>query len=213
MWFALLAVAATTAPNAPLALRDAADREVFLGWFTFLAEAMFHRETTDLPREINDCASLVRFAYREALRNHDGRWAADLGLEGVPPLGSVRQYNYPLTPTKAALFRVGQGAFAEFADAKTLMRYNAQLVGRNVRGAEPGDVLFYFQSGIQSPYHLMVRVDSGRVVYHTGPIDGRPGEMRRPTVEELLRHPEPRWRPIAGNPSFVGVYRWNIVAR
>lgn len=210
MWFALLAVAASTEPHA---LRDAADRAVFLGWFTFLADAMFQRETADLPREINDCASLARFAYREALRKHDGRWAGDLGLEGVPPLGSVRQYNYPHTPTKAALFRVGPDAFAEFADAKTLMRYNATLVGRDVRGSAPGDMLFYYQAGIESPYHLMIRVGNERVVYHTGPVDGRPGEMRRPSIEELLRHPEPRWRPLAGNPGFMGVYRWNIVAR
>jgi uncharacterized protein YfaT (DUF1175 family) len=207
MWFALFALAAS-----PF-LKDASDREVFRGWFTFLAEAMFHRETADLPREVADCASLVRFAYREALRKHDGRWAADLGLEGVPPLGSVRQYNYPHTPTKAALFRVGPDQFAEFADAKTLMRYNATQVGRDLRGSLAGDLLFYHHAGGDSPYHLMVRVGSDRVVYHTGPIDGRPGEMRRPTLGELLRHPEPRWRPIAGNPSFVGVFRWNIVAR
>jgi len=26
-----------------------------------------------------------------------------------------------------------------------------------------------------------------------------------------MRHPSPRWRPQAGNPNFLGVYRWNIL--
>jgi uncharacterized protein YfaT (DUF1175 family) len=48
-------------------------------------------------------------------------------------------------------------------------------------------------------------------VYHTGLLGGGPGEIRRPTVEELLRHPSPRWRPNVGNGNFLGVYRWNIL--
>ena len=38
-----------------------------------------------------------------------------------------------------------------------------------------------------------------------------PGEIRRLTVEELMRFPQPEWRPIAANPSFLGVSRWNIL--
>lgn len=49
------------------------------------------------------------------------------------------------------------------------------------------------------------------VVYHTGPIRNKPGEMRRVRVEELLHHPSPRWRPVKGNSNFLGVYRWNIL--
>ncbi len=49
------------------------------------------------------------------------------------------------------------------------------------------------------------------VVYHTGPIGKAPGEMRRVTLAELLDHPSPRWRPVAGNSNFLGVYRWNIL--
>ena len=48
------------------------------GWFTYLAEAQYHAPA--LPPEITDCAALLRFAYREALREHDGRWASDLKL-------------------------------------------------------------------------------------------------------------------------------------
>jgi len=49
------------------------------------------------------------------------------------------------------------------------------------------------------------------VVYHTGPIDKRPGEMRLLRLSELLRHPSPRWRPVEGNNNFLGVYRWKIL--
>ena len=49
------------------------------------------------------------------------------------------------------------------------------------------------------------------VVYHTGTDRGRPGEIRRVTLAELLDHPDARWRPISANPNFLGVYRWNIL--
>lgn len=211
-----------TAPIAPGAgepgevrLVDAADREAFTGWFTFLAEAMFDRPTEQLPREINDCAALLRFAYRESLRRHDGAWAEHMGLDRVPPLGSVRN------PTrKSALFRIDEaGTLAEFADARTLIRFNTRRVGNDLHDARPGDLLFYHVPDQSSPYHVMIflgpsfleRKRGPFAAYHTGPTDGKPGEIRRPSVEELLRHPEPRWRPAAGNGNFVGVFRWKIL--
>ena len=46
------------------------------------------------------------------------------------------------------------------------------------------------------------------VVYHTGPIDGGPGEVRKVRLAAIsLRHPSPRWRPLPANPKFVGVFR------
>jgi len=54
--------------------------------------------------------------------------------------------------------------------------------------------------------------DAGRyLVYHTGPGAGGPGEIRRPTLDELRHFPEPDWRPLPDNPRFLGVYRWNIL--
>ncbi len=49
------------------------------------------------------------------------------------------------------------------------------------------------------------------ILYHTGPQDGGPGEMRRLTLDQLHRFPEPEWRPDPENPRFLGVYRWNIL--
>ncbi|MCC6262020.1 MAG: DUF1175 family protein, partial [Bryobacterales bacterium] len=42
---------------------------------------------------------------------------------------------------------------------------------------------------------------------------GWKGEMRRPSLAELFRHPEPRWHPTAANPTFLGVYRWKILGQ
>jgi uncharacterized protein YfaT (DUF1175 family) len=49
------------------------------------------------------------------------------------------------------------------------------------------------------------------VVYHTGPSDEGPGEVRKVRLETLRQHPSPRWRPLAGNPQFVGVFRLAIL--
>ena len=120
------------------------------------------------------------------------------------------------------------GAFAQFADARTLVERNAYFVSRDVRAALPGDLLFYRQFGQSSPWHSMIVTRSGaaaEVVYDTGPDHGQsphgrrpvrggpgqPGELRRVLLTELLDHPQPQWRPLASNPNFLGVYRWNIL--
>src|SRR4051812_33854387 len=107
-----------------LRLEDPSDEAAFRGWFTFLAEAQFFRETSTLPAEISDCAGLIRYAYREALRTHDSAWSKSAGLPLVPAIPSVRKYEYPFTPWGAALFRTGREQLAEFADAATLLRLN-----------------------------------------------------------------------------------------
>ena len=53
-----------------LRLHDPADRAAFRRWFTLLAEAQYYRGHNS-PTEIDDCAALLRYAYREALRQHD----------------------------------------------------------------------------------------------------------------------------------------------
>ena len=195
-----------------LRLSSRADQEAFRGWFCFLAEAQFYRPARELPREINDCSALVRYAYRESLRVHDGAWMRAQGIVNPPPLPDVRAVRYPNTPLGAALFRVREGplhasSFGQFADAKTLMRWNTHFLSRNLRRARPGDLLFFDDA---QSFHSMVHLGD-HVVYHTGPQAGRPGEIRRPSVDELMNFPEPRWRPLEGNSNFLGVFRWNIL--
>ena len=207
-----------------LRLTDPADQAAFRRWFTLIAEYQAIRPRAELPAEITDCASLLRFSYREALKRHNDSWFLDTGIDVPAPPGEIRAWHYPDTPLGAALFRVKpgafeaadltNGAFAQFADARTLVERNAYFVSRDVRQAQPGDLLFYRQFGQSSPWHSMIVAEVGaraRVVYHTGIDHGHPGELRRVLLSELLDHPQPQWRPVAQNPNFLGVYRWNIL--
>ncbi len=207
-----------------LRLADPADRAAFRRWFTLIAGYQAIRPKAEIPPEIVDCASLLRLSYREALKHHNDSWFITTGIEVLAPPGEIRAWHYPDTPLGAALFRVRpggfvaadvtNGAFAQFADAKTLVERNAYLVSRDVRDALPGDLLFYRQFGQSSPWHSMIVVEAGaqaQVVYHTGPDHGSPGELRRVLLSELLDHPRPQWRPVTQNPNFLGVYRWNIL--
>jgi uncharacterized protein len=217
-----------------LRLDSPSDRESFRRWFTLIAEYQTFRQPAEVPAEINDCAALLRYSYRQALHTHDSAWTRETGITPPADPGTISQYRYPFTPLGAALFRVQPGAatesdartgaFAEFADAKTLKSLNTHFISRDLRDAESGDLLFYRQLETDEPYHSMIYIGQSSwmpepisdwrgaiVVYHTGPIGSAPGEMRRVTLAELLDHPSPRWRPVAGNSNFLGVYRWNIL--
>ncbi len=208
-----------------LRLEDNRDQTAFRRWFTWLAEAQYFRDPSDRPAEITDCAALVRYAYREALHGHDSAWANSLHLPLMPAFDSVAKYQYPFTPLGAALFRTSAGpfrvddAFLQFADAQTLWKFNSHFVSRDIRRALPGDMLFFRQESDHLTFHAMIylgksqlRPDGQRyVLYHTGPTGADPGEIRRLTVDELIRFPQPEWRPDPANPSFLGVSRWNIL--
>jgi uncharacterized protein len=213
-----------------LRLHTTQDREAFRAWFTTIAEHQAD-QPTQLSPEINDCAALLRYAYREALHLHDETWLSSHTLQSAAP--SIRQYAYPQTPLGANLFRIrpgpflpadlNNGTFAQFADAQTLMQHSTYLVGRDLRLARPGDLIFYRQLDQDSPYdvpgtpryhspfHSMIFCGEKGVVYHTGPMKRSKGEMRRLLLSDLLHHPDARWRPLKENENFLGVYRWNIL--
>jgi uncharacterized protein YfaT (DUF1175 family) len=207
------------------------DERIFRRWFTFLAEAQYFQPKEARPVEIDDCAALIRYAYREALRRHDSRWAAEARVPLLSAAASIAAWHYPDPRMGANLFRIVPGpydpadlthhAFAQFADVKTLGRYNTHRVARELDRALPGDLLLYRQDSDHMPFHSMIYLgasqfsrDGGRyVVYHTGPDGADPGIIRRLSTIELLRYPEPEWRPIAANPNFLGIYRWNILRK
>src|SRR5271165_60969 len=211
-----------------LRLHDPADRAAFRRWFTLLAESQYYRGN-NLPAEVDDCAALLRFAYREALREHDATWAHAIALPVPASAADIQQYQYPYTPLAASLFRVRSGSFeasnprdgsfAQFADVETLWRHNTFPVGRDLGRARPGDLLFFRQDGQNMPFHAMIflgrsQIETGEeqfVIYHTGPSGNSRGEIRRLSIAQLLNYPEARWRPIFSNPAFLGVYRWNIL--
>jgi uncharacterized protein YfaT (DUF1175 family) len=213
----LLFVFATTSVNAQVRLTDASDRTAFRSWFTLLADLQFDQPAA----EVTDCAALVRFAYREALRAHTPEWTRRLALPFTPTFPDVRSGPKP-TANGWPLFRIAPGdpgRFAEFADARTLVALNSRPLGRDIAALESGDLLYFRQPGQSQPDHLMVfvgrslfdREHDDWVVYHTGPSDEDPGEVRKVRLADLLQHPAPRWRPLPSNQQFVGVFRLAIL--
>ena len=217
-----------------LRLDDAADRESFRGWFALIAEFQALRPSHDVPPEIKDDSALLRFSYRYALRAHDQAWVDETGIDADSGPAAVKKYRYPFTPLGAALFRIKigplgpddlrSGAFAELVDGKTLKEFNTFFVSRHTRDARPGDILFYRQLEQNKQFPSMIYVGeswwlqhapgdwtTSVIVYHTGQPGLAGKGMRRVTLAELLNHPSPRWRPVAGNPNFLGVYRWNVL--
>jgi uncharacterized protein len=196
---------------------DEADRAAFRAWFVLLADAAYYTPV----HEVTDCAALVRYAAREALRPHTSDWLRRIGLPLTPALAEIRERPIAVGG-HMPLFRIADDPrtpYAEFADAKTLVRFNARFVARDIGAVRPGDLLYYQQPTQHTPDHLMIYVGPSPfdvsatdfVVYHTGPTDqGGPGEMRKARLADLLRHPAPRWRPEAANPRFAGIFRLTL---
>lgn len=217
----------TTPVQAQVPLTDASDRAALRAWFVLLADAQFYRTTPD----VIDCAALVRHAMREAFRPHTPEWLRQAALPLTQVHPDVRVKPPLVAGGGLGLFRVSRAeppAYAEFADAKTLVGLNAQRLGRDLAALRPGDLLYFHQSSQRSPDHLMIFVGRSRfeaegddwIVYHTGPdapAPGQsgpaasPGEMRKVRLSVLLQHPAPRWRPLSANPNFVGLFRLNLL--
>ena len=114
---AVLAAVLGAHVDAQVRLADASDRAAFRSWFVLLADAQFERPAP----EVTDCAALVRFAFREALRSHTPEWARRVALPFAPAFPDVR--SAPRAgPEGWPLFRVAPGRYGEFADARTLVR-------------------------------------------------------------------------------------------
>lgn len=206
------------------------DRANFRRWFTSIAELQFYRPSEGWTKEQRDCAGLVRFAWREALRRHERQWfqAMGEGYEAIAP--DVRAYTLDRCPLGEKLFRTDFGAFeegdlngkfSEFADARTLKNYNTVFIGRDWQRAQSGDLLFFHQPWVQKfPYHVMIFLGEARhlnegandwVVYHTGSSASDEGEVKKVRLAVLAHHPDKRWRPVESNQNFLGFYRLKIL--
>ncbi|NOT64215.1 MAG: DUF1175 family protein [Acidobacteria bacterium] len=210
-------------------LHSFADRANFRKWFTALAEQQFYELSPQWNDTQRDCAGLVRFAMREALRTHDRQWFQGMNIEVVAP--DVKAFSLERSLVGEKLFRTDYGAFAEsdlrdgklseFADARTLKNYNAAFISRDRRQAQAGDLLFYHQPWVQKyPYHVMIFLGAARqasagaadwVVYHTGTSANDKGEVRKARLVVLDQHPDRRWRPQESNKHFLGFYRLKML--
>lgn len=211
-------------------LQSYMDRENFRQWFTAIAENQFYRLSEQWNAEQRDCSGLVRFAWREALRRHDRVWFQKMGPGYTPVAPDVARYKLEQGPLGEKLFRsafgaykdgdLTNGAFSEFADARTLKSFNTTFVSRDRRQAQPGDLLFFYQPWVQKfPYHVMIFLGSskpgdqpgGSVVYHTGSSPTDDGAVKKVALSVLDHHPNKRWRPVESNTNFLGFYRLKIL--
>jgi uncharacterized protein YfaT (DUF1175 family) len=207
------------------------DRENFKRAFTGIAEMQFYRISDQWNREQRDCAGLVRFAWREALRRHDRAWFRKMG-PGYEDLAADVSTNYlDRGPLGEKFFRTDFGAykttdlaeekFSDFADARTLKNFNSRFISRDRQFAQPGDLLFYHQPWVQRfPYHVMIFIGESRiataetrgwVVYHTGASAVDEGMVKKVELSVMDQHPNKRWRPVESNPNFLGFYRLKIL--
>lgn len=212
-------------------LRSFQDRDNFRRWFGAIAEMQFYRVSAQWNPEQRDCAGLVRFAWREALRPHNRPWFQKMGpdYEPVAPDVAESRPDHPALGDK--LFRtdfgsftqsdLAAGKFSEFADARTLKSFNTKFVGRDRSQALPGDLIFFYQASARKfPYHVMIflgpaRIDANGerdwVVYHTGSSPDDSGTVKKVGLAVLDQHPDPRWRPVEGNRNFLGFFRLKIL--
>ncbi|HBB86114.1 MAG TPA: DUF1175 domain-containing protein [Blastocatellia bacterium] len=212
-------------------LQSFMDRQNFRQWFTLIAEGQFYQLSDQWNSEQRDCAGLVRFAWREALRRHDRTWFQKMGpgYQAVAP--DVGRYTLEQGPLGEKLFRTGFGAykdgdlasgtFSDFADARTLKNFNVKFISRDRHNAEPGDLLFFYQPWVQKfPYHVMLFLGSAKlgnqqasdwVVYHTGASPTDEGTVKKVELSVLDHHPNRRWRPLESNSNFLGFYRLKIL--
>jgi uncharacterized protein YfaT (DUF1175 family) len=215
----------------PIELRTASDRENFREWFTTIAETQFYKASDEWNIEQRDCAGLVRFAMREALRRHDRVWFSRMGAEYSAVASDVKTFTLEKSPVGEKLFRTTDGSFnlddladgklSEFADARTLKSYNATFIGRDRAQAKGGDLLFFNQQFAQKfPYHVMIFLGKSRlvaddsgdwVVYHTGDSPNEHGQVKKVRLSVLDQHPDKKWRPLKNNENFLGFYRLKIL--
>ena len=212
-------------------LRTFNDRENFRRWFTWIAEMQFYKLSDEWNPEQRDCAGLVRFAWREALRPHDRPWFQRMG-ENYDPVAPDLTPNIT-APLRGKLFRttsgsytgedITDGKYSEFADAQTLKMFNVDFVSRDRQQARPGDLLFFHQPWVQKfSFHVMIFIGEPRVasedardwvVYHTGASPEDEGTVKKVRLAVLDQHPDKRWRPVSTNPNFLGFYRPKILSQ
>lgn len=203
---ALAGLGALPAARAAAAL-DASDSRAFRAWFSAILEETVRRGPS--PRWVHrDCAGLVRFATREALAVHDARWLRAMGWPTDRPLPPDVELP-PALAQSLTRWALPDGQRSDYASAIALVQGNTRALGQDPSRALAADLLFFDQGGEQ---HLMAWTGR-RIVYHTGAEpSAQDSGLRSTTLAALLRHPDTRWRPAAGNANFAGWFRFHFLA-
>lgn len=189
------------APSLASPSLDAEQSRRLQAWIAVLIHAQLEQGPS--PRWAHrDCAGLVRFAVAEALREHTPAWRQSMGLRGqrLPPEPGLSSEQV------GALRHVwlrADGSRGAFVTAFDMIRHNSRPISADLHAAQPGDLLFFDLGDAQ---HLMVWM--GRyVAYHTGRVVPGDTGLRAVRASELMNWKDTRWRPLASNPNFGGLYR------
>ena len=205
-------------------LRTADERALFRSRFVACARSELLEADPRWEESQRDCAGLVRFAYREALRKMPSRsWERMAGRRPFDSWGRLR-FAFPRIPFLGEKpFRIlpgefrpgGEEAFSSFADAEHLLVHNVDFISSSERAAQPGDLLFFLHpQNRDQPYHVMIyfrEAGEGWLVYHTGSTAGGAGRLKQIPLSRLEQHPDPSWHPRPNNESFLGFYRFKIL--
>lgn len=198
-----------------------ADSERFRIWFVNIAVLQAVKNSEYWSENERDCSGLIRFAYKEALKNHNEQWITSLGFDreewknltevDLLKLEDIDSYNYPYVPIiETGLFLTESGQYSAYADAYNLLRHNTDFISKNFEEAKPGDILF-FHFPDPSTFHSMIYTGNG-FVYHTGPIsEDDKGKVKLWLLDDYLRLMPLQWLPVKENPFFLGFYRFRIL--
>ncbi|XDD50436.1 DUF1175 family protein [Leptospira sp. WS92.C1] len=192
-------------------LRSESDRQAFRDWFVQIALSQYVKETNVWNSRERDCSGLIRFSYKEALKNHDLLWREKMGIVLSGNIPDVREFQYPDIPSIGInLFRTGDKTFGVFADAESLEKYNTFFVSKYLEYGLSGDVLFFREDrGLGTNFHSMILVEENKenplLLYHTGSQRG----IQLIRTKELFR--SNRFSPEPNNPFFLGIYRFRIL--
>lgn len=193
------------------------DAERFRNWFVRIAESQFVKPNSYWNPNERDCAGLIRYSFREALKKHDLDWFLQSGISLDKNFPDITSYSYPNVPFLGEkIFKQKKGSaldlasFGNFANAETLFRFNTIFISKNIVEAKRGDLLFFENRGeIRFPFHSMIVSDvAGNepfVIYHTG--DGN--ILKRVPISYLSS--SRIFRISSENPHFMGLYRFSIL--
>lgn len=192
------------------------DRSAFRGWFVRIAESQFLKRSALWRKEDRDCAGLVRFSYKEALKKHDEQWLKRSGMVLDKNIPDVEAFSYPNIPVLgSSVFKVCSGSsnqlnsFGDFADAGIIAKLNCRFLSKKISDAKEGDLLFFIIDDRKSPWHSMIvaGTENGErmLIYHTGVGD----VIKRVPVSYLDK--SDLFNVSESNTHFLGVFRFNIL--
>jgi uncharacterized protein len=193
------------------------DRDALRSWMVRIAESQFLKISPAWDERQRDCAGLVRFCFREALRKHDAAWNRKTGIVLDKNIADVGSFNYPDIPVIGEnIFKISdapydnKNSFSSFADGGTLVLHSMRRVGNSIEDALPGDcAVFENRRNAEWPFHIMIICNTegrGRIlIYHTGDAQG----IKRINLSYLNSSID--FKPADSNPKFLGVYRFKMM--